>query len=389
MYSPTERIPFKMRTRSVASYVLGIQELLDHTIDYLSDSPCDLISCALVAKSWVYRARRHIYRSLDLTPDDQSGCNEIEIKFHRLSHTLQMAPHLVSLIRGISVPLNSGVLADLAGVPFTHLAELRLECTSYPWAAAAQPATVAPLQILLRLPSLRRAHLWGYLEPISILDDYFEGCSRDIQHLHLALDNLEAYPGACAVVNDSPCPPRPMIPLAHLSIPRELETWMRGLRCPFDFTQLTSLELRATDWAPMQGTLAPCLPQLELLGLTSFSQDSDIDLRALPALKRLNVSLVETTDGLRALAALLARLPPWNEFRHLAITFPEDPIPHERAVREFDVRIAALAVLRCLKIIEIQVPLLTCAAENIFRRYLPQMASKAQLCIYQEVFAPL
>ncbi|KAJ6555432.1 hypothetical protein DFH09DRAFT_1492716 [Mycena vulgaris] len=164
MYSPTERIPFKTSTRTVASYVLGIQELLDHTIDYLSDSPCELISCALVVKSWVYSAQRHIYRSLDLTPDDQSGCDEIEIKFHHLSHTLQMAPHLVSLIRSVSVPINSGVLADLAGVPFTHLVELRLECTSYPWAAAAQPAMVAPLQVLLRLPSLCRAHLWGYLD---------------------------------------------------------------------------------------------------------------------------------------------------------------------------------------------------------------------------------
>ncbi|KAJ6555437.1 hypothetical protein DFH09DRAFT_1165365 [Mycena vulgaris] len=157
-----------------------------------------------------------------------------------------------------------------------------------------------------------------------------------------------------------------MIPLAHLSIPRELETWMRGLRL-----------------APMQETLAPCLPQLELLCLTPLSQDFDIDLRALPALKRLNVSLVETADGLRGLAALLVHLPPWNEFRYLVITFPEDPIPHERVVREFDAHIAGLACA------VIHVPLQRCAAETILRPYLPRIASRAQLCIYQEVFAPL
>ncbi|KAJ7508753.1 hypothetical protein B0H11DRAFT_2270378 [Mycena galericulata] len=39
-----------------ASYVLGIQELLDYTIDCLSESPSELLSCALVAKSWASRS---------------------------------------------------------------------------------------------------------------------------------------------------------------------------------------------------------------------------------------------------------------------------------------------------------------------------------------------
>ncbi|KAJ7455867.1 hypothetical protein FB451DRAFT_1564866 [Mycena latifolia] len=377
MRPPMKLLAPTARARTMASYVLGIQELLDYTIDDLSESPYDLISCALVAKSWVWRAQRHLYRHLDLTPDDASGCDAVEIKFHRLSHTLESAPHLVRLIRRVSVPLDSAVLASLACVPFTHVAELRLECTSYPWAAPTPRATVTPLQALLRLPSLRRVLLWGYLEPIPLLDEYFTGCSRDIEQLRLALDNLDTYPGACALFDDAPCAPGPKIPLAHLSVPRELEGWMRGPRCPFDFAHLRSLEVRASDWAALLAIFSPSLPQLEFLWLTPFSRDSDIDLRVVPALKGLNVRL-EDSDGLRALAALLARLPPKNDVRHLAITFPGDPTPHERAFRDLD----ALKVLSRLQSVEIY--LQPSAAEYNIPAYLPRITSKAHLSICTE-----
>ncbi|KAJ7654910.1 hypothetical protein B0H17DRAFT_1338141 [Mycena rosella] len=353
-----------VRARTIASYVLGIQEILDHTIDYLSDSPYDLTSCTLVATSWVSRAQRHIYRHLDLTPDADSGGDAVEIKLHRLTHTLERAPHLVPLIRDVSVPLNSPILPELACLPLTHLAELRLECTSYPWAAPAQRSTIAPLQTLLRRPSLFRVLLWGYLEPISILDVYFEGCSRNIQQLRLALDNLDAYPEPCAVLEDVPCAPGPKIALAHLSVPRELEGWMRGPRCPFSFAQLKSLEIRASDWAALQDSFALRLPQLEFLWLTPFLFDSQVDLAVFPALKGLNVRL-EDAAGLRALTALLARLSPRNDICHLAITFPADPTPHERVCREFD----ALSAMPRLQSVEIYLQL---PVENVIRAYLPR-----------------
>lgn len=250
--------------------MLGIQELLDYTIDCLSDAPHELLSCALVAKAWVARAQRHIYRDLDMSPDPESEHDAIEIKVHRLSHTLEN-PYLLGLVHCLSVPLNSPALAALAHIPFTHLAEFRLECTSYPWAAPATPDTIAPLQAILRRPSLRRVHLWGYLEPISIIDDYFEGCARGIQELRLALDNLDAYPGVQpeCMPEGAPCAlAEEKIALRHLSVPRELEGWMRGPRCPFGFTRLRSLEVRASDWAALHGSVAPCFPQLEILSLT-------------------------------------------------------------------------------------------------------------------------
>lgn len=256
------------RCWNVASQVLNIQELLDYTLDYLSNSPTDLISCALVAKAWVSPAQRHIYRHLDLTPDDSAYH---EVKFHQVCHTLENNPHLIPLVRRVSVPLNSCALTDVTCVPFTHLADFRLECTSYPWATRAQLNTVSPLQKLLRLPCLRRVMLWGYLEPISIIDEYFYLCSPNIRQLLLALDNLDEYPGLypeCAILGHPQFTSKPKIALMHLSVPRELEGRMRGPRCPFGFAQLRSLEIRGSDWPALQEIFAPCLPQLELLWLT-------------------------------------------------------------------------------------------------------------------------
>ncbi|KAJ7181457.1 hypothetical protein C8R43DRAFT_271315 [Mycena crocata] len=284
-----------------------VQELLDYIIDYLSDSPRDLVACAGVAKSWVYRAQYHIYRHLDLTPG--SSCDDIEIRFHRLTHTLQNVPHLIAFIRSVSVPLKSSALASLSELPFSHLAEFRLECTSYPWAAPAQRETIAPLQRILRLPSLHRVTFWGYLEPIAIIDEYFEGCSRNIKHLRLELDNLDAYPGVqslCALpVPRLPCPLPPIqkIELTHMSLPQQLAEWIRAPHCPFSLTRLISLEIRASDWVPLQKVLAPCLPQLEVLSLTQFTT---VDLEACTGLRGLTIRPVADTESL---IALLERIP--------------------------------------------------------------------------------
>ncbi|KAJ7127633.1 hypothetical protein C8R44DRAFT_979329 [Mycena epipterygia] len=371
-------MPLKTKC-SVASYALGIQELVDYIIDHLSDSPYDLLSCALVAKSWIYCAQRHIYHHLDLTPDD-SGCDEAEIKVHRLMHTLQKAPYLVPLIRAVSVPLNSPALTDLACVPFTRLTEFRLECTSYPWAAPAHAEVIPPLQAILRLPSLRRVVLWGYLEPISIIDELFDGCSPNIQHLRLALDNLDSYPGEQRIFNDPPCVSRPKIALAHLSVPRELEGWMRGPRCPFSFAHLRSLEIRASDWVVLKDIFAPSLPQLESLSLTPLGRDWGVELRALPALVELNVC-IEDFDGLRGLTALLAALPSKNRLLRLSITLPGDPMPHERAFREFDTRVAECEMLSFLQGVKINFQSQPGSLENSVRSYLPRLATKARLSI--------
>ncbi|KIK52090.1 hypothetical protein GYMLUDRAFT_180546, partial [Collybiopsis luxurians FD-317 M1] len=40
------------------------QELVDCIIDELSDSKADLFSCSLVSRSWLQRARKHLFRSI-------------------------------------------------------------------------------------------------------------------------------------------------------------------------------------------------------------------------------------------------------------------------------------------------------------------------------------
>ncbi|KAJ7263880.1 hypothetical protein C8J57DRAFT_420051 [Mycena rebaudengoi] len=275
--------------------VLAIQELVDMIIDHVAQlaecSTGDLFCCALVAKPWVYRAQTHIFAHLDLSltcycsPASNAKCNSslsspdserstssacaavLSHKLHRLQNTLHTSPHLVRFVRRLSVPLNSVLLPSVALIPFTHLEDFTLECTSYPWAPCAPPSATHPIQTLLRHPRLRRVTLWGYLEPFSLIDTYFTNCARGIREVRLRLDNLNAYPDGCVTSPDGSAAVGGKIPLTHLSAPRELCGWLTTGRCPFEFSELRSLEVRAADWTALKPVFAPAFPLLQSLTL--------------------------------------------------------------------------------------------------------------------------
>ncbi|KAJ7455861.1 hypothetical protein FB451DRAFT_639404 [Mycena latifolia] len=223
MKPPMKLLAATARARTMASYVLKIQELLDYTIDYLSDSHYDLISCALVAKSWVWRAQRHLYHHLDPAPDDASGCDAVEIKFHRFSRTLESAPHPLRLIRRVSIPLDSAVLAcavhaPCGATPVVHelpMGRARRSSRSRRYC----PPVPAPRPTM------------GYLQPIPLLDEYFAGCSHDIQQLRLTLDSPL---GSCTIYS-SPSPSLSMprffsvLPLFSFEGRIGLESFHRGV----------------------------------------------------------------------------------------------------------------------------------------------------------------
>jgi hypothetical protein len=50
------------------SFTKMAQELIDHVLDFLCDDKQGLLSCSLVCKAWLCRARSHIFR-LQLKPD--------------------------------------------------------------------------------------------------------------------------------------------------------------------------------------------------------------------------------------------------------------------------------------------------------------------------------
>ena len=51
------------------------QELVDQVLDHLADDTATLQSCSLVAKSWIYPSRRHLFNSIFLTVNDITKWN--------------------------------------------------------------------------------------------------------------------------------------------------------------------------------------------------------------------------------------------------------------------------------------------------------------------------
>ncbi|KAJ7089534.1 hypothetical protein C8R44DRAFT_892229 [Mycena epipterygia] len=95
------------------------QELVDHIIDFLHDSPEDWPACALVSRAWVYTAQHHIFRCIYFTSPV-----EYENRWARFLETSETSPHLIRHIRQLDVnqfvPSMETFIA-ICDFPFTHL----------------------------------------------------------------------------------------------------------------------------------------------------------------------------------------------------------------------------------------------------------------------------
>ncbi|KAF8206175.1 hypothetical protein K438DRAFT_463134 [Mycena galopus ATCC 62051] len=152
----------------LALSVLNIPELLDHTIDFLSESRADLLSSALVSKSWVPSAQSHLFAKITL-PEDT-----------KLMKMLEASPHLGHFIRCLSVSLNIHMLRDVVGLALPRLEELSVQCTDD---HHVHLETGFLVQSLLRLPTIRHVVLGGLFSSIGVIHTYFDNCSQVIQRV--------------------------------------------------------------------------------------------------------------------------------------------------------------------------------------------------------------
>ncbi|KAK7014018.1 hypothetical protein R3P38DRAFT_3004481 [Favolaschia claudopus] len=160
---------------------LDVHELLDHTIGFLTPSAADLISCALVARSWVDPAQSHLFR----VPHDRNfGYNIARSIAVSLCQTLSEQPPLARHVREfrLCLPLHVDTALPelLQGIQFTNLRTLdiayfRMESTPFP----------EPFARLLTLNSLRQLKMHFSVAPSPSFMQAMQSCSTTIQHLDL------------------------------------------------------------------------------------------------------------------------------------------------------------------------------------------------------------
>ncbi|KAJ7723801.1 hypothetical protein B0H16DRAFT_1597960 [Mycena metata] len=149
---------------------------------------------------------------------------------------------------------------------------------------------VSIIQTYLRLPDMERVTFIGFF-PISILDNYFEDCSRNITALSLNLRNIgnppEPVPTRTLIDQQ-----RPKIQLSHLYLfnSKIMTQWLLQ-RNTFAFSCLRSVEMDDQTWVSLQDSLKSSLRSIESLILTNFTNPTHLDLTKLPALRLLDVCI--------------------------------------------------------------------------------------------------
>ncbi|KAJ7445088.1 hypothetical protein FB451DRAFT_1433630 [Mycena latifolia] len=205
--------------------------------------------------------------------------------------------------------------------------------------------SIPTIQKYIRSPDIERVNFNRYF-PIAALDSYFEGCSSNITGLGLDLRNISDQPQATPDEGESITQPK--IQLSHLSLPRPeiMSHWLLHPRCRFEFSRLKSLETTSRTWCMSQDSPMSCLPFTESLVLTDFyvNHSQDLDLTALPALRRLDVLIQPSDTHFRNLMSVLIRRASSSlEIVVIRIDVYSDEFAH--SFKGFDKDVAALAAL--------------------------------------------
>ncbi|KAJ7662560.1 hypothetical protein DFH06DRAFT_355356 [Mycena polygramma] len=210
---------------------LSVQELLDHCICFLRDSPSDLKMCALVSRRWVNGAQSLLFQKILIDTSD---------RWLKLQSTLQSSPHLIRHIQSLIVrpiSLSDDAFSAVCNFAFTDLRHLYVSGMS-PWHTSP---SILPLEALLGRPTL--SHIIVDTPATPNFFPLWDRCSRSLRHLELSFDlgaSERYHPSA-----DRPLPPIPLESLRIMTMGQvgAIGDWLTDSMGPFDLTNLRVLSI--------------------------------------------------------------------------------------------------------------------------------------------------
>jgi hypothetical protein len=279
-----------------APQTFRIQELCDHIVSYivLDSNYIDILqeatvchvdtavklasqdvlkSTALVCNTLRISAQAELFHHLILNPRDLPGFTVLDPEaalegatstLGRLSAITAASPHLLRLIRSITVLADSQVLKPLCSIQIPLLRKIRLDFSNTQlW----DRPVLKFARDLIGLPSIREVELVGtnYGSGRN-LDDFasvFETCTGQLCSLSLHriyfIDNGTFHSTPSTICLSHPRPRRCQIQTLKVNNADQLADWLISLCCPFDFSRLLNLELSSLIIFP------PKLPALHCL----------------------------------------------------------------------------------------------------------------------------
>ncbi|KAJ7121690.1 hypothetical protein C8R44DRAFT_981732 [Mycena epipterygia] len=269
---------------------IQVHDICDYIVDFLHQSPQDLMSCALVSRVFTSSAQHHLFRTIDLTTHHSNPAKLVRAT-RRLHTTLSGSPHLIPLIRRLSVLFEPEILEHLTGLRFTNAKSLLFVGSS---PRAEYPGPVTPLAAeLIALPSVRRVKL------MSITFTSMEG-PRTLFRLRRAPLDLLALDDVHVDVTSQP--PHAFEPYLNQSLVivtgieinspplRYLQMgWLLDPRCPLDFSALTTIEVWSMTSPPIMQLMHSVQNSLHTLRIDAPNATPDLQLSNFPGLTTLDI----------------------------------------------------------------------------------------------------
>ncbi|KAJ7021208.1 hypothetical protein C8F04DRAFT_1314949 [Mycena alexandri] len=285
---------------SLAPNPLHIPELVEHCIGLLAENlygshrRLALMSCALVARSWVNAAQSALLRAPHITNHlllDEDRSERLLVLFHETLHNF---PHLTHHVRDLSLDvivdclITQTTLDNICALPFIHLESVSLFLRK-------DLDYESALQQLFSHPTLLRIKLDTPVSNLLFFAEIWNRCSPKIRHLELFARFNLWHPHWR---RDDPTCSVP-IQLESLQMVFERDEGLAYLRdadvypwaiYPFDLSHLKALSIRDQKGVPLERFVKT----IRVLDVYDTAGEQAIDLSTFPNLSVLRISLNES-----------------------------------------------------------------------------------------------
>ncbi|KAJ7112321.1 hypothetical protein C8R44DRAFT_985189 [Mycena epipterygia] len=253
------------------------QELVDHIISFLHNSPADWPTCALVSRSWVYPAQSYIFRHIRFL--SAPSVNEGRwAHFEAISAT---STHLIPHVRQLDIidlKVSTKTFMAICNFAFTRLDGVSIRLDS------PTPTSTLAVQQLLSLPTLRRLQLSCNSTDLANFSQIWDRCFPSLKHLELSY-----YPNSLGGVRPTQHPTS-SIRLESLALRNaSARIWLTHPHCPLDFSGLRALSIHHnTDLLGSQ-TFALARQTVQTLDLAPEFNTPTLDLSSFATLAVLRI----------------------------------------------------------------------------------------------------
>ncbi|KAJ7508981.1 hypothetical protein B0H11DRAFT_1963359 [Mycena galericulata] len=285
---------------SLAPNPLHIPELVEHCIGLLAENlygrtrRLTLMSCALVARSWVNAAQSALLRAPHITNHlllDEDQSERRLVQFHETLHNF---PHLTHHVRDLSLDvivdclITQTTLDNICALPFTHLESVSLLLRK-------DLEYESALQQLFSHPTLLRVKLDTTVYNLRFFADVWNRCSPTIRHLELFAWFSLWHPHwrrddpTCSVPIQLESLQMAFARDEGLAYLKDADVYPWALY-PFDLSNLKALSIRDQKGVPVERFVKT----IRVLDIYDTAGEQAIDLSTFPNLSVLRISLNES-----------------------------------------------------------------------------------------------